>query len=122
MTYNILYQGNTCIREPVNPTTEQINWIQDYMNQFQAVLWQNTSSEHYIPGADYTDYIDELSWIDHGIVEQIAADADAFRFSYFVHKDRDGKLCSGPPWDNDRTFHNNRLTYWPKAAPPAPAP
>jgi len=47
------------------------------------------------------------SWIDHGIVEQVGADADAFWGSYFTHKDRNGKICSGPPWDFDRAFHNN---------------
>lgn len=108
--YRITIDGHTSIVEPggsLPPTSAQIDWISNYMNQFHAVLWQNTSSSYYVPGVDYTDYVEETSWIDHGFVEQIGNDADAFRYSYFIYKDREGKLCSGPPWDFDRSFHNN---------------
>lgn len=105
--YGIIIDGNTSIVEPKNPTTAQFDWIENYMNQFHAALWQNTSSTFYVPDADYADFVDMTSWIDHGLVEQIGNDADAFRFSYFIHKDRGGKLFSGPPWDFDRSFHNS---------------
>ncbi len=104
------FDGVTTIVEPgglLPPTSAQISWISNYMNQFHAALWQNTSSSYYVIGSVYTDYVEETSWIDHGFVEQIGNDADAFRYSYFIHKDREGKLCSGPPWDFDRAFHNN---------------
>ncbi|MFC1763900.1 CotH kinase family protein [Planctomycetota bacterium] len=93
---------------PQEITVPQIEWITHYLNEFHAVLWQNTTSDHY-PGRDhhYTDYIDVLSWIDHGIIEQTCLDSDAFWGSYYTHKDREGKICSGPPWDFDRAFHNN---------------
>jgi len=111
--YGIVIDGVTSIVEP-NPsevTNSQIAWIEGYIDEFHAVLWQNKGSAHYVSGADYTDYVEETSWIDNFIVEQIAFDADAFRFSFFIHKDRDGKLCSGPPWDFDRAFHNNAGNY-----------
>ncbi len=111
--YGIVLDGVTSIVEPgpLPPTSAQITWISNYMNQFHAALWQNTASSYYVPGSVYTDYVEETSWIDHCIVEEIGFDADAFRFSYFIHKDRNGKLCSGPPWDFDRAFHNNAETY-----------
>jgi len=110
--YGINYDGagKAILVEPdsLEITEPQINWITDYINEFHAVLWQNTSSSYYPgPGHHYSDYIDVTSWIDHFIVEQIAADADAFWGSYYAHKDRGGKICSGPPWDFDRSFHNN---------------
>ena len=111
--YGIVLDGVTSIVEP-NPlevTGPQIDWIEDYMNEFHAVLWQNPGSAYYVSGVDYTDYVEETSWIDNCIVEQIGFDADAFRFSFFINKDRNGKLCSGPPWDFDRAFHNNAGTY-----------
>ncbi|MBE0534806.1 MAG: lamin tail domain-containing protein [Phycisphaerae bacterium] len=93
---------------PLKVTGPQIEWITDYINELHAVLWQNTSSSYYPgPGPEYTDYIDVISWIDHFIVEQTCADSDAFWGSYFAYKDRNGKVCSGPPWDFDRGFHNN---------------
>ena len=109
--YGIVLDGSTTIVEPKEPTSAQITWISNYMNEFHAVLWQNTASSHYVPGVDYTDYVEETSWIDHCIVEQIGSDADAFRFSFFIHKDRDGKLRSGPAWDFDRAFHNSGKNY-----------
>ncbi|MCD6392006.1 MAG: lamin tail domain-containing protein, partial [Planctomycetes bacterium] len=110
--YGIAYDGaGKAILEdpgPLEVTQPQIDWITDYINEFHSVLWQNTSSSYYPgPDPDYTDYIDVISFIDHFIVEQIGADADAFWGSYFTHKDRDGKIYSGPPWDFDRGFHNN---------------
>jgi len=93
---------------PLKVTGPQIEWITDYINELHAVLWQNTSSSYYPgPGPEYIDYINVISWIDHFIVEQTCADSDAFWGSYFTYKDRDGKVCSGPPWDFDRGFHNN---------------
>jgi len=110
--YNIQTNGNakTILVEPrhLEVTDSQIDWIANYINEFHAVLWQNESSSYYPgPGPDYTDYVDVISWIDHFIVEQVGADGDAFWGSYFTHKDRGGKICSGPPWDFDRSFHNN---------------
>ena len=110
--YGIAYDGaGKAILEdpgPLEVTGPQIDWITNYLNEFHSVLWQNTGSSYYPgPEPDYTDYIDVISMIDHFIVEQTGADADAFWGSYFTHKDRDGKIYSGPPWDFDRGFHNN---------------
>lgn len=114
--YGIQYTGNgkPIIEEPgpLDITQPQINWIANYINEFQSVLWQNTSSSYYPgPGPTYSDYLDVTSWIDHGLLEQICCDSDAFWGSYFTHKDRDGKICSGPPWDYDRSFHNSGGSY-----------
>ncbi len=106
--------GKPILAEPdaLVVTRPQIEWIAGYLNTISAVLWQNTSSVFY-PGsqATYTDYLDVISWIDHGILEQVCADSDAFWGSYFTYKDRDGKHFSGPPWDYDRGFHNNGDKY-----------
>jgi hypothetical protein len=106
--------GKPILAEPdaLVVTQPQIDWIAGYLNTISSVLWQNTSSAYYPgPQAKYTDYLDLVSWIDHGILEQVCADSDAFWGSYFTHKDRDGKHFSGPPWDYDRGFHNNGSSY-----------
>ncbi len=110
--YGIQYTGagKLILAEPgpLEVTVPQTVWIANYLNTVNAVLWQNTASPYYPgPDRDYADYIDVTSWIDHGIVVQICADADAFWGSYYTYKDRAGKICSGPPWDFDRSFHNN---------------
>ncbi|AQT69809.1 CotH protein [Anaerohalosphaera lusitana] len=106
--------GKPIVDEPEFPeiTQPQINWIAGFLNETSSVLWQNTSSTFYPgPHAVYADYIDVVSWIDHGLLEQICSDSDAFWGSYYTHKDRTGKIHSGPPWDYDRGFHNNSGTY-----------
>lgn len=106
--------GKPILEEPDSPTVTQpqVNWIASYLNTVSATLWQNTASEYY-PGPEmkYTDYIDAASWIDHGLLEQICMDSDAFWGSYYTYKDRGGKIHSGPPWDYDRGFHNNAEAY-----------
>lgn len=120
--YGINYggAGKPILAEPdtLEVTQPQIDWITDYINEFHSVLWQNTGSSYYPdplinPDPKYTDYVDVISWIDHGIVEQIGYDSDAFWGSYYTHKDRNGKVHSGPTWDFDRSFHNNAGTYYP---------
>ncbi|MBM4104619.1 MAG: hypothetical protein FJ263_11360, partial [Planctomycetes bacterium] len=115
-TYGINYKGGgkPIVAEPDSSiiTSPQMNWIADYINEFHSVLWQNTASSYYPgPQAKYTDYIDVISWVDHGLLEQVCMDSDAFWGSYYTHKERDGKHYSGPPWDYDRGFHNNAGTY-----------
>jgi len=70
--YGINYDGaGTAILEepdPLDVTVPQLDWITDYLNEFHAVLWQNTGSTYYPgPVASYRDYVDEISWIDHGL-------------------------------------------------------
>lgn len=114
-TYGIQYTGNgkPIVDYPdLLATGTQIRWIADSINEFHSVLWQNTASSYYPgPGAKCTDYIDVISWIDHGLLEQVCCDSDAFWGSYYTHKERDGKYYSGPPWDYDRGFHNNGGSY-----------
>ena len=106
--YDITLDGVTSVVEPkpLDITTPQKEWIQNYMNEFHAVLWQNTASSFYPgPQAVYTDYINPVYWIDAFFIGEAGYDVDVFRYSSFAFKDRDGKLCAGPPWDFDRGFH-----------------
>ena len=98
--------------DPLKVTPPQVNWIAGFLNEVSSVLWQNTSSS-YFPGSEpvYSDYLDVTSWIDHGLLEEICCDSDALWGSYYTYKDRGGKICSGPPWDYDRSYHNNGDTY-----------
>ncbi|MBI9017808.1 MAG: lamin tail domain-containing protein [Phycisphaerae bacterium] len=106
--------GKPILAEPqsVEVTQPQLDWVQNYLSEFHSVLWQNEDSSFY-PGSElhYSDYVDVVSWIDHFIVEQTGADSDAFWGSYYTHKDRNGKIYSGPVWDFDRGFHNNGGDY-----------
>lgn len=54
----------------------------------------------------YLDYIDRASWVDHHILNTLAANPDAMRRSAYFHKDRNGRLVAGPLWDFDRAFNS----------------
>ncbi len=55
-------------------------------------------------GLHYDELVDVASFIDHNILNVLAKNPDAFRFSAFMHKDRGGKVVAGPLWDFDRTM------------------
>ncbi len=42
---------------------------------------------------------------------RLASNADAYQYSTFFHKDRNGKLRAGPLWDMDLTYGND-LFVW----------
>lgn len=59
----------------------------------------------------YPSIIDVPSFIDYMIINEFAANADAYTYSTYFHKDRNGKLLAGPVWDLDLTFGND-LFMW----------
>ncbi|MBI5770143.1 MAG: CotH kinase family protein [Verrucomicrobia bacterium] len=52
----------------------------------------------------YHDYLDFASWVDHHLLEVFSANIDGLGHSDYFHKDRGGKLVSGPVWDFDRAL------------------
>jgi hypothetical protein len=59
----------------------------------------------------FPSMIDVPSFVDFMIVNELAANVDAYQFSTFFHKDRNGKLRAGPLWDLNLTFGND-LFFW----------
>jgi hypothetical protein len=92
----------------VIPEWEDVNAEQnDYIkNEFQKLdyyaLFNYASVE-----TGYPSVIDIPSFADYIIISELSSNADAYRFSTFYHKDRNGRLRAGPIWDNDLTFGND---------------
>lgn len=59
----------------------------------------------------YPSIIDVPSFIDYMLLNELSANADAYQYSTFYHKDRNGKLRAGPLWDQNLTFGND-LFFW----------
>jgi hypothetical protein len=91
--------------KPESATGPQTNYIR---NQFELldVRSTNTSLTDGFPSV-----IDVPSFINHMLVNELGSNADAYQFSSYFHKDRNGKLRAGPIWDNDLTFGND-LYFW----------
>lgn len=93
--------------KPEEATQAQSTYI---YNQFLAL--QNTASANNSSLYDgYPTIIDIPSFIDYMLIQELSSNCDAYEFSTYFHKDRNGKLRAGPLWDNDLTYGND-LYLW----------
>lgn len=79
-------------------TDPQKAYIEQYIYDFERALLNDDFSDIDAP-RDYEKYIDVSSFVDYLILNELAKNADAYRISTFMHKDRGGKLKMGPIWD-----------------------
>jgi hypothetical protein len=93
--------------KPSEVTTTQNNYIH---SQFQ-MLEKNALNNNISVTDGFPSIIDVTSFIDYIIINELASNADAYMYSTFFHKDRNGKLRAGPVWDNDLTFGNDLLIW-----------
>jgi hypothetical protein len=84
-------------------TQEQMNWIRNYLNEFEAVLYGPNFTD---PIDGYAKYIDIDSFIDHHIIVELTKNIDGFRLSTYMFKDRGDKLNMGPVWDYNLSLGN----------------
>ena len=88
-------------------TNEQKDYIQNYIQSFEATLQSSNFSD---PVNGYEQYIDVDSFIVNDFVSEITKEVDTYRFSTFVTKDRGGKLQMSPQWDFNISMGNNNYT------------
>ncbi|HAY71671.1 MAG TPA: secretion system protein Por [Saprospirales bacterium] len=101
--------------EPGEITTQQHNYIKSVFDGLKnTTAAQNTSTSNGFPSI-----IDIASFVDFILVNEFAANVDAYQYSTFFHKDRGGKLRAGPVWDFNLTYGNDlfvwgfdRSHYW----------
>lgn len=99
---NYGYPEEVPLPGPVIPAAQSA-YIRNYVQAFEDAVVQ-PDRKNPATGLHYTDYIDRDSWVDHGLLNILAANADCFRLSTYMHKPRNGKLVAGPIWDFDRTI------------------
>ena len=85
---------------------EQKAYIKNYLDDFEQALM----AVHYAdPDNGYRKYMDENSFVDFFIINELAKNVDGYMLSTFIYKDKDsnnGKLCMGPIWDFNLAFGN----------------
>ncbi|HOC24563.1 MAG TPA: CotH kinase family protein [bacterium] len=82
----------------------QKSYLRGVMNVFESVMLMPTRGDTLF---GYPRYIDVDSFVDHFILNEFCKNIDAYRISFFMHKDRDskgGKIIAGPIWDFNLTF------------------
>jgi hypothetical protein len=77
-------------------------YLQNYVQEFSDSLAQ-ADFKNPKTGLHYAKYIDVASFIDNNLLNALFKNVDAFRFSSYFHKDRDGLMKAGPLWDVDRS-------------------
>ncbi|MEL6868020.1 MAG: CotH kinase family protein, partial [Bacteroidota bacterium] len=81
----------------------QKNYIRNHLNAFENAMINPNYADR------YKDFIDPASFIDYFLINELTKDVDAFKLSFFMHKDKDskgGKLIFGPVWDFNLGYGN----------------
>ncbi len=85
---------------------EQKEYIKSYIDVFEQAL----ISDHFMDSEfGYRKYMDESSFVDFFIINEISKNVDGYILSTFFYKDKDsngGKLTMGPVWDYNFSFGN----------------
>ena len=93
--------------EPESVTAQQNSYIR---SQFESLdIAASTGNTSVANG--YPSIIDIPSFVDFMLINELGSNADAYMFSTYFHKDRNGKLRAGPVWDLDLTYGND-LYFW----------
>ena len=81
----------------------QKNYIKNYFYEFESSLASNNFND---PVNGFRKYIDEDSFIDFFILNELSNNVDGYRLSTYLHKERNEKLVIGPIWDFNLSFGN----------------
>jgi CotH kinase protein len=87
------------LHDPDPAAPQQLTYIQNYMQQAENALYSSTFTD---PSTGYTQYLDQESFINWYLVNELFKNNDAvFWSSCWLYKDRSGKIFMGPAWDFD---------------------
>lgn len=85
---------------------EQKVYIKNFLTNLESTL---NGSNFKDPANGYRKYLDEVSFAEFQIIQELANNVDGYRYSTFFNKERDsdgGKLHAGPLWDFDFCYGN----------------
>ncbi|MFO7575785.1 MAG: CotH kinase family protein, partial [Bacteroidales bacterium] len=94
--------------KPEDATSLQTGYIKDEFFRLETAAKNNDVSV--ITG--YPAIIDIPSFIDYMMINEFASNPDAYQYSTYFHKDRNGKLRAGPVWDIDLSFGNDLFQWY----------
>lgn len=93
MEYQVVYPKS----EDLHHT--QYDYIQNFIYELEEAL---TGPNYQNPNVGFRKYMDEASFIDYILLNELARNPDAYRISTYFHKKNisdGGKLHAGPIWD-----------------------
>jgi hypothetical protein len=84
-------------------TTQQKAWIKGYLDALETALYGGSYTD---PVNGYAKYMDVNTFVDFHWMVEMTKQVDAYVYSTYMHKDRNGKLKMGPVWDFNLGFGN----------------
>ena len=99
INYQVVYP------KPDDLQHEQWTYLTELMHEFERAIYL----DNYQGEDGFRKFIDEDSFIDYFLLNELARNPDAYRISTYFHKDRDdegGKINVGPIWDFNLGFGN----------------
>ena len=86
--------------------TQQKTYIQSFFHSLESALYSSNFTD---PDNGYRTWLDESSFIDYLILNEVARNNDGFKKSVYMYKDKNSKdprLHMGPIWDFDWAWKN----------------
>ena len=101
-------------KDPDEPTAAQFEFVENYFNQAERVLYSSNFKD---PEEGYRKYIDVESFINYYIVQELAKNVDGnMRGSCYLAIRRSGKIEQPMVWDFDIAFGNADHITWEQKA------
>jgi spore coat protein CotH len=92
--------------EAIDMHPSQLQYIEDFVTNWENALAGPNFTD---PVLGYKPYIDEASFIDFMLVNEVSKNVDGYRISTYLHKNRvseGGEIVAGPLWDFNLGFGN----------------
>ncbi len=86
------------VRYPSQPSPAQMAWIDGAFTRFDRAL---KGPDFRDPVKGYAAHIEVDDWVNYILFEELIFNLDAYIRSFYLQKDRGGKIRPGPVWDHD---------------------
>jgi hypothetical protein len=84
----------------------QLEYIQNFDNAFRNKM-RSSSIAYSNPNTGYVEHIWAESFIYEVIIQEAMRNSDAYGWSGYYHKDKNGLINAGPVWDFDQSSGNS---------------
>ncbi len=91
------------LKEPELASRDEVQYIQSFVNDMLKAV--NSRTGRNSKGKHYSEYVDMDSLVNMYILQELSANLDAGKSSFFAYKDKKkDKLVFAPVWDLDQAF------------------
>ncbi len=88
-------------------TSTQKSYIQNYVRSMEKALYQG----QYSGTGNYHEFLNDSSFIDFMIINELAKNVDGYRLSSYLYKGKNDLMNCGPIWDFNLTYGNADYYY-----------